>query len=337
MMVGEHGPKSFTLWALAGPITADERELVEDILDTTRIPGLLPKNPVRTGDGWTVDKDVVRGLCNMETLSLGELIAKLETVKDDKATISFKGEVEGFQQGGHAKLKIQAEATFNTKTAFVEKLVWNEQDTRASSPIAPTGTYQVKIEIVRDRSQAPNLTDQAVEGVDLNPKDDSLLIAFEAPKGQYRFLHDRSWYVTAIRNNIVVMRRIKEGEFLGQLSLALLNDKAPGTRYKPDDFQRIVEQTNSVEIEEVERTDNLKSESGVGLQRIVAKGTAGGGKVKLVHRHYLATSSAGLQLMMSFLMEPQNTAKFGNADEQIVASLQMPPVQSAGGKQEAGR
>jgi hypothetical protein len=329
MMVGERGAGPVTLWALAGPITADERELVEDVMDATRIAGLLPKGPVKVGDQWNVDAEVAKGLCNLEVVAGLDISAKVATLTDDKATIKIDGKTEGSQQGGHVKMTIDATLTYDVKAGIVEKLEWTESDVRASSPIAPAGTYHVKLVVTRDRSIAPNLTDQAVEGVDLAPKPDSKLIVFEAPNSTYKFVHDRHWFVTAVRNNIVVMRCVKNNEFLGQMSIALLNDKAPGNRVRAEDFEKVVEQTTSAEIDEIERTDDVKTASGVELMKLTAKGSTSSGKVKLVHRHYLATTKEGKQMMFSFLLEPHNEKKFGDADERIVASLEVPTTKAA--------
>jgi hypothetical protein len=329
MVVGERGESGCKLWSTGGPFTSDELEVVEDLLDVTRIPGLLPNKAVKLTEGWHIDKQVAQALCNLESVIGAELTGVYKDLKDGKAIVEIKGDAHGMQHGGEAKIKVQATLVYHVADAMVESLDWTQTDARAASPVAPAGGYKVRIEVKRDKSESPNLSDAAIAGLDLAGKAESKTLLFEGPNKRYRFLHPRDWHVTAARNNVVVMRCVRNNEFLGQLSIALLNDRAPGVSLGLQEFVKIVEGTSQMKVDPVEKVDELQSPSGVAIKRIVTTGQAPSGQLKLAHRHYLATGANGAQILFSFLCDPASVPKLQAADEGIVNSLEVLPTQAA--------
>ena len=330
MAVAERADVGCSVWSVGGPFTADELEVVEDLLDVTRIPGLLPNKNVKVGDGWNVDAKVGQALCNLETLITGsQLAATVKEIKDGKVVVKVKGEAHGMQQGGEAKIKVEASLVYSVADSMVVGLDWTQTDSRAASPVAPAGNYKVRIEVKRDKSESPNLSDTALANVDVVAKPELKMLLLEGPEKQYRFLHERNWHVTALRKNVLVMRCVKNNEFLGQLSIVSLNDKAPGNTVGLEDFHKLVENASHLKVDPVETIEELKNTSGVALKKIVTTGASQNGQSKLAHRHYLATGANGSQLLFSFLCDVGNAKKLGTSDESIVNTLEVPPVQAA--------
>jgi hypothetical protein len=337
MVVGEREDSGCTVWSMGGPLTADELEVVEDLLDVTRIPGLLPNKAVKPTDGWNINPKVAQALCNLDSLVGAELTGTYKELKDGKATVEIKGNAHGMQQGGEAKIKVEATLVYNVADSMIEALDWTQTDSRAASPVAPAGNYKVRIEVKRDKSESPNLSDSAVANLDLASKAEAKLLLLEGPNKRYKFLHDRDWHVTASRNNVVVMRCVRKNEFLGQLSIALLNDRAPGVSLGTDDFIKIVENTNHMKMDPVEKIEDMKNPAGIAVKRIATTGEAPSGQLKLAHRHYLATAANGSQILFSFLCDPANVKKIEGADEGMVNSLEVTPTQAATKESPTGR
>jgi hypothetical protein len=329
MVVGERGESGCSMWSTGGPFTSDELEVVEDLLDVTRLPGLLPNKSVKPTEGWNVNPKVAQALCNLDSLVGAEITGTYKELKEGKAIVEIKGNAHGMQQGGEAKIKIEATLVYHVADAMIESLDWTQTDARAASPVAPAGNYKVRIEVKRDKSESPNLTDAAIANLDLTSKPESKLLLLEGPNKQYKFLHERDWHVTAARNNVVVMRCVRNNEFLGQLSIAVLNDRAPGVSLGTDDFIKIVENTNHMKMDPVEKIEDMKNPAGVALKRIATTGEAPSGQLKLAHRHYLATGTNGSQILFSFLCDPANVKKLDGADEGIVNTLEVMATQAA--------
>src|SRR5690606_9430585 len=84
-IVGNHEESTLTLWAPEGPLTSDERELIEDVIDTTRLAGLLPENEVTVGDTWEPQAPVLKALCDLQNFIEAKVQCTLSNVNETHA------------------------------------------------------------------------------------------------------------------------------------------------------------------------------------------------------------------------------------------------------------
>jgi len=325
-MVGERTATGVVLWSPGGPLGGDERELVEDVLDCTRIPGLLPKNAVKVGDKWKIEPHIAQALCVFEALISAELEAKLDEVKQGKAVIKIAGMAHGMSMGAEAKIRVEAVMAYDIAGAMVERLIWAQSDSRAASPIAPQGVYQATITVDRDRSESPKLTDAAVAGIKLDPLPEDKMLVFEGPKAQYRLFLNRGWHVTSVQPNVSVLRLMQGTELIGQLSIAEVTESFKAQQVTQEEFRRVVETTNGVQLVDAQM---IEGTTNTGLKFLKLAAGAGTEKNPLKHRHYLATMSNGKQMLFSYIFEPATEAKLGDDDLKIVSSLEIPPARAA--------
>ncbi|HVK10266.1 MAG TPA: hypothetical protein VM597_15980, partial [Gemmataceae bacterium] len=67
-------------YALAGPLTRSELEVVAEHFDTLHLAGVLPPKPAAVGDAWKVGNGPAQSLCLFQGLIANELTAKLAAV-----------------------------------------------------------------------------------------------------------------------------------------------------------------------------------------------------------------------------------------------------------------
>lgn len=320
LVIGERELHDLTLWPIGGPLTGDERELIEDILDTSCLPGLLPKDAVKVGASWKPEDVVIQGLCNIEYLVSSSVACTLESADAQKAVIKIVGTIHGFESGSEIQSKIEAKATVDIANAIMEKVVWNQSDSRSLSPIGPPGTYQVQIDITRERGESKFLADEVVKGDAAKPHPASKLLVFHGPDKQFRFFYDRSWHVTALRDDTAVLRRVEKGDMVAEMNVTLMGHRKAGTRMSAEEFQSIIEKIAGHKIEQVALMENLPTDGTFNLQAAHAK--ARNGQLLVMERHYLATSPTGLQTLYSFVFEPDNEALIGTGDLSLVSTTE---------------
>lgn len=320
LVAGERSDAAMVLWAPGGPLTGDERELIEDVLETSRLPGLLPKQAVKVGETWEPDPSVLQALFDLDNFSQSDVKCTLDKVAGGKATIKAAGLTQGLNLGAEVKSKLDAELTFNQTTNMIEAVVWNQNDSRGPSPVSPPGTYEVRIAITRSAATAKELGDDVVNDKTLTAGPASKLILFEDPAKRFRFFHDRNWHVTVNRNESAVLRRMEKGEFITQLNVVSLADRAPGNAMSQEEFQTAVERAGGWKIDQIIKVDNLPTDGTFQLQLMNAVGKAG--ELKLVHKHYLATSKSGKQVVFSFILEPGNEEKLGTNDLSLASTVE---------------
>lgn len=322
LMIAESTPNGLEHFSPAGPMTSDERELLEDVLDTTRLPGLLPRAPIAVGGTFAPEPNILVALCGLKHFIASTVEGKLESMDAASAVLRFAGEVHGLALGTEVKCKIDATVNYDVPSGFIESVVWTQTDSRGPSPISPPGTFEVKISIQRKREASPRLSDAEVARIEGSLKNPVKLLVFNDPQQRFRFLHDRHWHVTMQTPERSVLRRMNDGDFVAQLNITAVEPSVSRAKMTPEQLQAMVEQAGGWRIEEVVRTDSISTDAGAELQLVVASGTSG--KLKLNQRHYLATLASGRQVIFSFLVEPQNEAKLGSEDMSLVHTVEFP-------------
>lgn len=314
--------KGLELWSPAGPFTSDERELVEDVFDTTRVPGLLPKLPLAVGATYEPDPAALLAAAGLKHFISSTVKGKLVSRDELLAVIQISGDLHGLSAGTEVKSKIDATLKFSVPGQLVEDIRWNQVDQRGPSPISPPGSYEVKITLERKKAESPRLTDSAIAGIKTEPAAASKLILFSDPNQRFRFHHGREWHVTLQSEQRSVLRLMNDGDFIAQLNVTTVEPNAERAKMTAEQLQAMVEQAGGWNIEEVVRVDKISTDGSFDLQLLIANGTSG--KLKLRQRHYLATLKSGRQVIFSFLVEPQNEEKLGTADQSLVSTIEFP-------------
>lgn len=320
LLVGDHENQKLNLWSPAGPMTSDELELVQDLIDTTRLPGLLPKDAVPVGGTWKPDASVITSLCDLDHFIDSSTECKLEKLDQGIAVITLVGEAHGLATGAEVKTQITATLQFDMEKNFIQAVTWRQNDSRGPSPVSPAGSFDVNITISRSQDQTESMTKEALASLKTEPTPASKLVVYEDTNKQYRFYHDRDWHVTALRNDTAVMRRMSGGDFVAQLNVTVLGPRAAGTQMNTEEFQAMIEKTADLKIEEIIRTENLPTDGSFQMQLVVAKGSSG--QIPLSQRHYLATSGTGSQVVFSFITEPAMEERLGKSDMSLVGTVE---------------
>lgn len=319
-IVGDRGDHGLTLWSLGGPLSNDERELIEDVIDTTQLAGLLPEKEVAVGEVWEPRDSALKALCDLQNFIEAKMQCKLESVQDGQAVIDVSGSVHGLSLGAEVKSKIAAKCTYNFEHKKIVQVQWNQTDSRGPSPIAPAGDYEVAITVNRAAAESERLTEEALADASLEPKAGSALLEFSDPNGRYRFFHDRDWHVTMLQPDSVVMRRLEGSVFVAQLNIKVMKDQRVGAALTADQMQAIVEQAAGWQVDEVIRVDQLPTDGSFRLHLLAARGKQG--EVPLAQKHYLVNSNTGEQLIFSFVSDQTNEEKLGANDLTLVSSIE---------------
>lgn len=331
-MVGDRKDLGYTLWSPSGPLSGDERELVEDVMDAGRLTGLLSADPVQIGATWKPDPSIIKSLCDIDEVTECTVQSKLDVVEHGKAIVKVTGSVSGLAFGAEVKSKIDATLTVDADTGMLEDADWTQTDTRGPGAISPAGEFEVKIAVHRKRTRSEALSDTALKEVSLNAGPGSTLISFEEPQGRYRFYYPREWHVTAVRPDLVILRKLGGEQFVAQLNVTVVNDRKAGTEMNTDEFESLIEKASGFQIEEIIRSAKVPNEQNLEVQMISAVGS--NGKTKLAQRHFLATATNGRQLAFSFVMEPANEERLGTDDLSLVSSVEfLYPVLDAAEKE----
>lgn len=320
LVVGDYDEhSSLVLWSPAGPFLSDEVELVQEVLDTTKIAGILPSKAVKLNEKWQPGEATVKAMCDLDHFISSDIECTLALVWDDLATIKIAGKAQGLSIGTEVTVKVDADAQYDMKRGVITRLTWTQSDARTPGPVSPAGSYVAKITVDRSRQESPRLSDDVLSKVDVEAKANSLALLFRDPSGRFNFTHDRNWHITGLRDDLVVFRKIQGSDFAVQLNVTPMQDRPAGTQMTVDDFKKMIGQTEGWQITDFGPVSEVPATGNFNIRRVTASGDSA--ELKMMQRHYLVTSPNGRQMVFSFLMDPKFEEKIGQEDVSLVNTV----------------
>ena len=125
-----------------------ESELIQDVIDTTRLSGLLPLDPVKVNDSWKPESGVIKSLCDLDHFIEADVKCTLISVDKTTAKIKLAGTVKGLAIGTQVKSEIQANLLFDREAQIIRQVKWKQTDLRTAGPVSPAGAYQPDLTLI---------------------------------------------------------------------------------------------------------------------------------------------------------------------------------------------
>ena len=151
------------------------------------------------------------------------------------------------------------------------------------------------------------------------PTASQLAIDFASSTMGVAFIHDRDWRVTLHRQDLLVLRMVREGKFIAQCNIV------PGSKVSDDPkadaakFQSHVEQALAKNAGQIEEISTATTDSKVEIVRIAAKGIAN--EVPINWIYYMLTSPNGKRAAIVFTLAQDQKEEFANADHDLIGAL----------------
>jgi hypothetical protein len=192
-----------------GPLTWGELDLIRTDVFTPALAGLLPERPVRPGDRWDATVAAVKELTDLEKIEEGKLVCQLDQVtaleKRRYARVTFSGSVKGVNEDGPNRQTLEGFFYFDLESNHlsyltlkgVHSLLQNDKE---------VGRNEGRLVLTRQaHSRCPELTDEALKGVVVEPNPDNTRLLYDNPDLGVRFLYPRRWPVAWVKGNQVAL------------------------------------------------------------------------------------------------------------------------------------
>jgi hypothetical protein len=180
-----------------GPLLWSEIDLVRTDVFTPALAGLLPRAPVKAGDGWTAEFDAVKELTDLDKINKGGLNCKFEgidPVNPRLARVGFQGVLSGVGEDGPAEHNLEGYFLFDLKSHHISYVSLQGVHRPLGDNGLPQGEIKGTFVLTRDPGATiADLGTAALSRVSLNPTDDSTLLLFE--DAGIRFLYPRHWRI----------------------------------------------------------------------------------------------------------------------------------------------
>jgi hypothetical protein len=325
LLVAQRDKDKGLLYSPVGPLTREELELTGEHFDTLALTGLLPGRAVSLGETWKVANAVAQALCNFEGLTTQTLTCKLESVKDNVATVSVAGSASGIDTGALSKQTITASYCFDLARHQLTSLEWKQKDERDQGPASPASSVTATTRLTRASIEQPKcLDDFALISVpDDAPSAALVQLSYRDAKGRFAMVYDRQWQAVSETDAHLVLRLMDRGDFVAQVTITPWTPAEAGKHPDPEAFADAMADTPGWNQDSILKKEEVQLENGLWGFGISAVGQMDG--MKVVQNFYLITSPAGEQMVLAFVMTEAQATKLGTRDLSLVRGITFKP------------
>ena len=315
MVVYHSGNAHAELFAVSGPLSRDELDLIDVPFSSAVIDRLLPNEEIKIGENWSHEAMALADLLRLDVVHETDAKSKLVRVEGDQAKIELNGRIDGSIHGVSTEMKLVAKYTFDLQSRRIVWLAIDIGEQRAIGHASPgmQVTARIRLKIIPfdpTEIRDTELTDLA--GIELNPQEKNLLLRYRSLRGGYQIYHDRSWQVMLDRDDVTVMRMVQNGDLIAQCNVSKLSDSPVGKRRQLNEFQENVRSGLGKSFEQFVEVDQHESELGLRILRVVAVGKVEDLPIQWIYCH--VSNDLGKQASYVFTIESKLVAKFGAAD-----------------------
>lgn len=193
-----------------GPLTWGEIDLIRTDVFTPALTGLLTDRAVRPGDRWTATEAAVRELTDMERIDEGKVECRLEqvTVAEGRrrARVALAGTVRGLNEDGPNRQSLEGYFYFDLESNHLSYLFLKGAHSMLDKDGREVGRVDGRFVMTsRAGTSCPELSDEGLRGVALEPDADNTLLLYDNPDTGVRFLYPRRWRLSAVRGNQITL------------------------------------------------------------------------------------------------------------------------------------
>lgn len=302
------------------PLTRDELDLVDLPGNSLLIDQLLPSDPVAIGGNWKHSDQSIAGILGLDAVSFSDVQSVLVDVASGKASITLSGAVQGAVGGVSTELELKAKYEYDLKQNRITWFALLIKEQRKVGHVGPGLDVVAKlIMTVTPIAESKALLLDDVNRVSTTPSPDVMKLAYLPQTGAWRFLHDRSWYVTSDEKDIVVLRMVERGELIAQCNVSPLTPAAAGKTPSLEQFQEDVQRSLGKNFGQWVNAAETTDSAGSKVFRVVASGVVSGLGVQWIY--YQITGREGGRVSLAFTLESELADRFGQADKSLVSTL----------------
>jgi hypothetical protein len=316
------------LGAARGHLTREEHDLIDIPFSTLLLGQLLPSADAKRGAIARPSDETVAMLLGLDSVSRTDVETVLTAVKDGVGEVSIEGALNGAVGGVATEIELKGRLHFDTAHRQPFALVLLIKEKRSVGPIAPGLDVVAKLELqVTPASEVAELSDRALEGLELAADGSAPPLLFETTTGGFAFLYEPRWQIVGSKGDSVVLRLVDRGELIAQCNVSMLpklNIEQPLTL---EMFQKEVQQSLGKHFGLFERAAERQTPGGLRLLHVVATGAVS--ELPITWHYYLLINQAGQRAAVSFTMENLVADRFGVADQLVLDHFRFLPEKPA--------
>jgi hypothetical protein len=187
-----------------GPMTWAEVHLIgKDVFTPALATGLLPDRPVSPGDRWQAKTAAAQELTDLEQIE-GGLECRFEEITPlggrRMARVAFVGTIRGVSEDGPSRQRLEGFYYFDLESSHLSYLSLKGVHALLDKTGQEAGRIEGQFTLTRQaRARCPELADEAIRGLTVEPNGDNTQLLYESPELGVRLQHPRRWRMQAAK------------------------------------------------------------------------------------------------------------------------------------------
>jgi hypothetical protein len=318
------------LYCPTAGLSREELDLIEVPGNSLIINELLPDKPVAPGDSWKLADSTLANLLGLDAVSWTDVTSALGQVTDGMADFATAGSLQGAVGGVSTDIELKAKYRFDVAQKRIVYLALLVKEKRDVGHIGPGLDTVAKLIVKISPSSGSQSLAAAAAEIPLALTPELARLTYTSTGRQFRFLHDRRWFLTTEDSKLAVFRLLDRGELVAQCNVSAL----PAGKAKPAtlaEFQRDVQDSLGKNFGQFVNASQYTSEAGYSVLRLVVHGNVSQLPIEWVY--YLVSDAHGHRISLAFTLEESLKRRFEEADRALVNGLRLAdPVASTAAK-----
>lgn len=309
------------LFSPQGPLTREELDLLDVPANSVWLDALLPAKPVAIGEKWRHSERLLAALLGLDAVSQSDVTSELKTVDADNARFELSGKVDGAVGGVATEISVKAKYRFDRRRRRVAWAGWLIKEKRSVGHVATGLEVAAKMQIaLSPLADSQHLPASLLRRISLESPAQPTTLECQSPQGKFRFQHDRGWHVMNDAGEVLTMRYVDRGELVAQCNISAPPDAKADKRPTLASFQREIQNGLDKSFGQFVQASESVSSVGHVIYRVVAEGKVS--DLPIQWRYYLVADEQGRQAIYAFTLESELAAQLGDADQQLVSTLE---------------
>ncbi|HUY92505.1 MAG TPA: hypothetical protein VMV10_27450 [Pirellulales bacterium] len=309
------------LFSPQGPLTREELDLLDVPGNSVWLEELLPAKPVAIGDQWRHSDQLLASLLGLDAVSQSDVTSELKAIDAENARFELSGEVHGAIGGVATEISLKAKYRFDRKRRRVAWAGLLVKEKRSVGHVATGLDVVAKMQIaLSPRAEPKHLPASLLKRISLDSPAQPTTLECQSPTGKFRFQHSRGWHVMNDASEVLTMRYVDRGELVAQCNVSAPPDAEPGKSPTLASFQREIQTGLDKSFGQFIQASESVTSAGHVVYRVVAEGKVS--ELPIQWRYYLVADDQGRQAIYAFTLESELAAQLGDADQELVSTLE---------------
>lgn len=313
------------MFSPAGSLTREQLDLVDAAGDTVLLDLLLPDEPVVVGESWTHSNELLAALLRLDAVVANDVQSVLKEVVDGVARLEIAGQVEGAVQGSATKVELKGRYHFDLTRRRITWAGLLIKEDRGAGPVTPGLDVVARVvATITPDSPSSQLADEVLASQPIEPNDQTLRLIFQPEDRSWELAYDRRWFVTAQDKQMLVLRLLDRGVFLGQCKVAT---GAGGQKLPLDRFQQDIREALGERFGQFLRAAERQLEPRGRMLEVWVQGTVA--EVPVRWTYYAVEGGQGPRVVLAFVSEEQLADRFEEAQRALIGGLRVATAEVA--------